>query len=327
MKRFSMFASGAVGTACVLLLAACSQAGAPPGAAHPSPSAPAGQATGPEATFMAAYGSYDQQKILDKALQVKIARCMAMNGFTYHLSGAGTGASSSEMGRKQWGGQFRMDLTNDDVTKSRQEGYGIYREPVGQTAPEDPNSYVNSLPPDRRQAWNQAMQGGGRRAEATLPGIPKVGIPSEGCIGEAYNELYGDLQTYIRVSGLMNGLGIPLKDRWGRDPQVVAAVEPWRRCMKSQGLPFEGWKDAVEAAVKLYEDKNVPRQKAHPEEIRIATADAECSVQTGKSRVERARFVYYQQRLLEEWEPQIGQYKQIREAALTRARMELGSAR
>ncbi|MGV9776248.1 hypothetical protein [Streptosporangium sp. NPDC003464] len=61
-------------------------------------------------------------------------------------------------------------------------------------------------------------------------------------------------------------------------------------------------------------------KQAHPEEIRIATADAECSVRTGKSRVERARFAYYQQQVLKEWEPQIGQYKQIREAALVKAR-------
>ncbi|SEM63629.1 hypothetical protein [Nonomuraea pusilla] len=324
MKRLSMSASGIIGTACVLLLAACSHAGASPGAARPSPSAPAGQATGAEVTFMAAYGSYDEQRILDRALQVKIARCMAMNGFTYHLSSAGT--SSSEMARKQWGGQFRMDLTNDDVTKSRREGYGFNREPGRQAAPKDPNSFVSSLPPARQQAWNRAMQGGGGRAEANLPGIARVAIPSEGCIGEAYNELYGDLQTYIRVSGVMNGLGIPLKDRWEKDPQVVAAAEPWRRCMNSKGFPFKVWRDAVGAAVKLYEDKNASRQKAHPEEIRIATADAECSVQTGKSRVERARFAHYQQQVPEEWEPQIGQYKQIREAALTRAQVELGSA-
>ncbi|MFF4989573.1 hypothetical protein ACFY19_20440 [Streptosporangium saharense] len=270
---------------------------------------------------MDAYGSYAEYEILTKALQVKIARCMAMHNFTYHISKT----SPKRRGEEHWGGQFQMDLTNDDVEKSKREGYGLYQEAAGQTTPKDPNTYVNSLPPSRQQAWNRAMVGDGHRAEATLPGITKVGIPAGGCIGEAYNQLYGDLQTYIRVSGVMNGLGIPLKGRWGKDPQVLAASEPWRQCMKSKGLPFKEWKDAVEAAAKIYEDNKLSRQQAHPEEIRIATADAECSVQTGKSTVERARFTYYQQQLLKEWEPQIGQYKQIREAALVKARAELSS--
>lgn len=322
-SRLRVYAA-TVGVAGGLSLAACSHGGAPPEAARSSPASSAAQAADPEARFMAAYGSYADQAILNKALQVKIARCMAMHGLTYHISKSSTAASSTETeGEEHWGGQFRMDLTNDDITKSRREGYGLYRQPTGQSAPKDPNDYVNSLSPSRRQAWNKAMFGDGGRAEAALPGITKVGIPSEGCIGEAHNQLYGDLQTYIRVSGVVNGLGIPLKGRWGKDPQVLAATGPWRQCMNSRGFPFKVWSDAVEAAAHLYEDKNVSRRHAHPEEIHIATADAECSVQTGKSRVEHARFAAYQQELLKEWEPQIGQYKQTREAALVKARAEL----
>ncbi|MGW4421401.1 hypothetical protein [Streptosporangium sp. NPDC004631] len=48
-------------------------------------------------------------------------------------------------------------------------------------------------------------------------------------------------------------------------------------------------------------------------------------MRTSKSRVERARFAAYQQELLKEWEPQIGQYKQIQEAALVKARAELSA--
>lgn len=65
-----------------------------------------------------------------------------------------------------------------------------------------------------------------------------------GCVGNAHMELYGDLQTYIRASGVMNGLGIPLKSRWGKDPQVLAAMEPWRQCMSSKSFSFKVWGDA-----------------------------------------------------------------------------------
>ncbi|MEV4383509.1 hypothetical protein [Streptosporangium sp. NPDC049644] len=328
-----MFASGrnrlrvytaAVSVAGGLSLTACSQGGAPPEAAHSSPASSSTQVTDPQATFMAAYGSHADRVTLSKAMQVKIARCMALHGFTYRTSKPGAAEEATGTGGAVWGDQFRLDLTNDDITKSRREGYGLYRRTDGRAEPKDPNAtYVNSLSPSRRKAWDKAMLGDGGRAEATIPGITRVAIPAEGCIGDAHMELYGDLQTYVHVSGVMNGLGIPLKGRWGKDPQVLAAAESWRQCMHSKGFAFKAWSDAWEASAELYEDKNVSRQQAHPEEIRIATADAECSVQTGKSRVERARFATYQQEVLKEWAPQIGQYKQIREAALVKARAEL----
>jgi hypothetical protein len=325
-----MFASGhsrrwvyatMVGVVGGLSLSACSHGGGLPKAVHSSPASSAAQITGAEATLMAAYGSAADQAILDKALQVKIKSCMALRGFTYLLP------KTRVAGSEFWGGQFRLDLANDDIAKSRREGYGFYRRLDEQAAPEDPNAvYVKSLSPSQRKAWDKAMLGDGGRAEATLPGITKLSIPAGGCVGDAHSELYGDLQTYVRDSGVMNGFGIPLKSEWGKDPQVLAATEPWRQCMSSKGFAFKVWGDAVEAAAKVYEDKKVSRQQAHPEEIRIATADAECSVQTGKARVDRARFAYYQQQLLKEWTPQIGQYKQIREAALIKARRELAQA-
>ncbi|GAA0943922.1 hypothetical protein [Nonomuraea longicatena] len=273
---------------------------------------------------MAAYGSRDEQGTIDKALQMRIRRCMTVHGFTYRHPAISTTHRPTPGDDESWGGHFRLDLTNDDLTRSRREGYGLYRSADQAAAPEELNTaYLRSLSPDRRKAWDKAMLGDGGTAKAAIPGMAQVAVPAEGCIGAAHAELYGDLQTFIRASGVVNGLGIPLKGQWSKDPQVLAAAESWRRCMGSKGFWYKVWGDAWNAAAEIYQDENVPRRQPHPEEIRIATADAECSVQTGKSRVERDRFTYYQQRAPTEWAPQIGQYRQIREAALIKARTVL----
>ncbi|GHE33869.1 hypothetical protein GCM10017673_40930 [Streptosporangium violaceochromogenes] len=45
-----------------------------------------------------------------------------------------------------WGGQFRLDLTNDDIAKSRREGYGFHRPAEKQAMPEGPNAAHRRVP-------------------------------------------------------------------------------------------------------------------------------------------------------------------------------------
>ncbi|WP_380659776.1 hypothetical protein [Sinosporangium siamense] len=220
--------------------------------------------------------------------------------------------------------QFRP-ATNDDIETSRREGYGIHAMPDKQ-AQADPNGdYLKALSADRRKLWLRAHRGTGKTISAAVPsGSGSYGTPSSGCLAQARQALYGNLNSYVTAQAAMKTFNAPVTAATESDPEVVKVMRQWSRCMARRGFQFDEWEEAHKAASELYGEIRRPLPEPVPQEIEIAVADAECSAETGKSAVERTRYSYHQAKLLKEQEAQINAYRKMRERALAKAKDVLG---
>ncbi|SDG65860.1 hypothetical protein SAMN05421505_106157 [Sinosporangium album] len=267
----------------------------------------------PAAILMAAYGSPKDNAVIKGAELTLVSDCMKRKDFRYVIPGI-TQASEQE-----WHDKFHL-ATNDDVEKSSREGYGSYALAGGRKKSPTPNGdYVFALPKEEQRQWLRGLNGSGKQITAELPGGGSYGTPADGCLAEARTELYGDLNAYAIAYGAVSTFTTPVAKAMAQDSEVTAAVTRWSGCMSQRDFAFKTWNDAKKAVAALYARDKSPLPAPHPQETRIAVADAECSQATGKSKVERDRYNHHQSALFRLREAHIRAYHTMHAQALAKA--------
>lgn len=246
---------------------------------------------------------------ISAAGQRLVRRCMESEGFRYWEAERPTAEESRSLG-----------YVSDDVAWARTYGYGgRIRAELERARRTNPNgAYRRSLPPDRRTAYDQALdQGDVRVLTARAPSGGTVRKRVGGCVAEAERRLYGDPEAYFRAEKTATGLQPLYVPHLMRDRQLQSALAAWARCMTRQGHPYRT-PDEARAAAERSIATAAPGEEFATERT-IAVADASCARTTRLRSVGEQREKHYVDELRDRYGEALDTYARIRLRALARA--------
>ncbi|MEU8842363.1 hypothetical protein AB0D97_25045 [Streptomyces roseus] len=307
MRRHHPARATAAAAAALLLLGGCGPAaGAPDGT---SPKAAAGPAGRPAPLAPAREPGAAERRLLERAEQILISRCMDGRGFPYAVTEVpDTGARAFPYGV-------------DDVEWARAHGYGGREERAAAKAREaDPNQrYFRGLSASGRAAARTALMGSAPVGlSATAPTGMTITASSEGCIAEAERALYGDLATWFRVKVVTMNLRPVRETRVHEDRQYAEAVGQWAACMRAAGRPYADPDASRQAAARFGE--SMPPAEADAAEAELAVIEATCATGTALARVSKALDHTYGEQLRAQHQEEIALRWRLQNGALPTAR-------
>ena len=158
---------------------------------------------------------------------------------------------------------------NDDVERSRTDGYGLSPTspdagPTGDSGSQDPNAeYLATLTSAQAEAFTVALFGptGGEAGFVTLPNGTEIGFPLEGCLADARQELYSDGKAFMSAATIIDNLGTEVQTRVVEDDGYLDARAAWSECMNGRGYDVDRPSAAVELALANYETGDVATAK------------------------------------------------------------------
>ncbi|MEV6583105.1 hypothetical protein AB0M92_33660 [Streptomyces sp. NPDC051582] len=304
MQRHHPVRATAAAVAAFLLLGGCGPAAGSPGG--PSPKAAAGR-TAPLAP--AREPSAAETRLLERAEQILISRCMDGRGFPYAVTEAPDADARS----------FPYGV--DDVEWARAHGYGGRDERAAAQAREaDPNQrYFRGLSASGRAAARTALMGSAPVGlSATAPTGMTITASPEGCIADAERTLYGDLATWFRVKVVTMNLRPVRETRVHEDRQYADAVGQWAACMRAAGRPYAGPDASRQAAARFGE--SMPPAEADAAEAELAVIEATCASGTPLARVSKALDHTYGEQLRARHREEIALRWRLQNGALPMAR-------
>ncbi|MET9351415.1 hypothetical protein ABZY14_00100 [Streptomyces sp. NPDC006617] len=272
--------------------------------------------TGPRAAATAAQRAapreltYAEELRLSDAQQRLIARCMAEQGFTYHVFRPLTVEEHHPVGYVQ-----------DDVAWAREHGYGSRIQAKADKArPGNPNiAYRESLSEDRRESYDTAL-GGGSAARELSAEVPAGGTYRKrvgGCVAESEQRLYGDLETWFAADKTASGLQAHAMEAVLEDSRFTAAVERWSQCVRRAGHSYPDPGEARESVRR--QARRLPEKEAFEAERKVAEADAGCARETSLRTVAEEREAHHLDRLRGEFGDALETVRRIQRDALARA--------
>jgi hypothetical protein len=193
-----------------------------------------------------------------------IQRCLRSKGFDAPLPSPVVGSVAN------------LPLPVEEQQAARR-GYGdaITR---GTDPTEDPlDRYARALSPIQRDRFNRVIDDHtAPRVRFTTPGGWAVGAATLGCAGEARAAVYGSVENWLIAYYLPQDLNDDAANVYTH-PSVNAATAIYHECMTKRGYPFHYPQDAFQHAQQTSVETtgNLEIQPS-PQEIRIATADAQC---------------------------------------------------
>ncbi|MER6215492.1 hypothetical protein ABT213_15660 [Streptomyces sp. NPDC001674] len=220
-----------------------------------------------------------QVRVLARAEQILISRCMAARGFAYAVT---------EPVREE-GAARSFPYGLDDVEWARAHGYGGRAERAAAEArAADPNQrYFHRLAARDRAAARTALMGASPTGlSATSPTGMTLTASTEGCIAHAQRSLYGDLAAWFRAKVVAMNLRPAQEERVRRDPRFVEAVGRWAACMKEAGRPYASPAASRQAAAALTE--GLAPDRADAAETALAVTEATCATSTPLGQVSQA---------------------------------------
>ncbi|MEU8437084.1 hypothetical protein AB0F18_30110 [Streptomyces sp. NPDC029216] len=223
--------------------------------------------------------SASQSRVLARAEQILISRCMSAKGFTYAVTEPAPDGAERR--------SFPYGL--DDVEWARAHGYGGRAERAAAEArAADPNQrYFHRLSARERAAARTALMGASPTGlSATAPTGMTLTAGKDGCIAQAQRTLYGDLAAWFRVKVVTMNLRPAQEERVRRDARYAEAVGRWAQCMKEAGRPYASPAESRQAAAALAE--GLPPDRADAAETALAATEATCATGTPLARVSRA---------------------------------------
>ncbi|WP_152990695.1 hypothetical protein [Sphaerimonospora mesophila] len=247
------------------------------------------------------------------AVETLVQRCMAQKGFTYVKEPTPTEDVAPTLNQDPYG------VTAE---KAKRSGYNA-AETLSDSPGETDRSGVTKLSSIEQKNWGEAYFGPDNAPEitATIPGYGEVGTPSEGCLSQAREEIYGPLKEWIKLDFLAGNL--PLEARWkaSADPEMKSINSAWSSCMAGKG--YSGFKDPSQARIKaqeFHQRLGIGSDEARSKEVSLATADAECETATDYAphRI-KIEDKYYAQ-VLEARSADVTAIKEMNQRALSRAK-------
>ncbi|AQZ62471.1 hypothetical protein BKM31_14270 [[Actinomadura] parvosata subsp. kistnae] len=242
--------------------------------------------------------------ILHQAEQVLIGACMSGRNLRYWPEPE---SRTPDMDR--------FPYVVDDEEWARENGYGRAARKELERAAAPSRDYFHGLPEERRRAWLTAYHGDRAAViEAELPVGGTVGHSANGCVAQAWQELYGDKARWFRASRVTRTL---IQMRVGRTqaaPAYVAARQRWSACMKAAGI-------TADTPLALRRQRLADQEAgAEARDRLVATAEARCAGSSGLSRTARDLDAANASALEAQYPAEYRNARDLREAALPRAR-------
>ncbi|KOU25449.1 hypothetical protein ADK52_12540 [Streptomyces sp. WM6372] len=282
----------------------CGSATEPPARRSP------GAAAGPAAPLAPAREpSAADARLLERAEQILISRCMDGRGFPYAVTEAPDDTARS----------FPYGV--DDIEWARAHGYGGRdQRAAAQEREADPNQrYFRGLPASGRAAARTALMGSAPVGlSATAPTGMTITASAEGCIADAERTLYGDLATWFRVKVVTMNLRPVREALVHEDRQYAEAVGQWAACMRAAGRPYADPDASRQAAARFGE--SMPPAEADAAEAELAVVEATCAAGTALARVSQALDRTYGEQLRSRHQEEIALRWRLQNGALPTAR-------
>ncbi|WP_018352840.1 hypothetical protein [Longispora albida] len=121
-------------------------------------------------------------------------------------------------------------------------------------------------------------------AKLTAPNGVVYWYPRQGCAAKGHLALYGDLDTWARITYFPQEISRDLFRRATADERYQAALGRWRVCMAQYGYAYGAPDDVTAALGKQYENSAEPLGQRKEKEITIALRDVGCDRQAGLSK-------------------------------------------
>ncbi|MEV5932996.1 hypothetical protein AB0L56_09640 [Streptomyces sp. NPDC052079] len=263
--------------------------------ARPEPSTPRPHALG-EA----------QKDTLHEAEEVLTRACMASHGFKTWV-----------VPRRPLPDDRDFPYVVDDLRWASRHGYGsdlsAQREKLRTS---DPNRrYFAGLTSSEQKRALDALHGrkSARHITARDPAGMTVGRVDDGCRAQAQRELYGDLETWFRVTTVTDALAALRSRMTAGDAEFTKSVEDWSTCMRARGFPYA---TPQETRAAFNADRGISRER----EIRTAVTEARCAASTGLSRTAHRLGERYGKQLRQRYEEEVRTRLTLENEALARAR-------
>jgi hypothetical protein len=263
----------------------------------------------------------EEEKFLFLAEEKLVSRCMASKGFRYVPLAPGRDEPEARV----------FPYGNDDVAWARKYGYGIFdgaQDHSNDPVRNHPNQQiVDRLSPAEQRAYSEALTGSMQdRISVTLPDGHQVFTSNKGCTSSVRRQLYGELRRLLWVKYVTRSVEREVAKRVMADQQYLRALDSWRTCMRRRGYRYED-PGAARNAVELPEPgiSNAARTTLRNREVQLAVADAECSRQAQIVSVVTKLSELYRARVTKDHEGDILAYKELRAAALQKARSLVAS--
>lgn len=236
--------------------------------------------------------------------------CMTGKGFRYWITQGSPVPDSRE-----------FPYVVDDVVWARKHGYGsdIDRR-VDALRRSDPNTrYLQGLPPQRRKAAIEALNGDDRRGtlEVRLPSGMIMGRSANGCTADAERALYGDLRAWFQAKEITANLDGLRHLRVMGDPRYVAQMRLMLDCMHAHGYEFND----LGQARSTYLNPDEPQKRAA--EVKTAVTEANCASSTGTSALATQLDRKYGEEISRKYQSVYTTRYRLEHKALTRARAVL----
>ena len=213
---------------------------------------------------------------VDVADVESIRRCMRAAGFAW------AGVAGTVNPEAKEGGGVSLDVV-------REHGYGLSD---GPEKPEKIGSGVDDT------ALRAALFGAADdTAEMRSPNGPLYTFSRHGCAAQGHIAIYGDLDTWARISYLPQEYNLRLSTEAKADPRYETKLREWRACMAGKHYSYASPDDIVEKLIESYRTDHRPLAQRRAAEITIALQDVSCDKQVRMSATALTLRREYAQRL------------------------------
>jgi hypothetical protein len=182
-----------------------------------------------------------------------------------------------------WRGQ--VDEPNPDADAGgavsvdwvRRHGYGLSDGNTNAGQPQQPTS-------DDARLRTTLLGPRNALAKLVLPNKVVYWYPRTGCAAQAHIAVYGDLDTWARISYLPQEINLVLFNQVKADERYQAALQAWRDCMKQLNYSYVTPSDISSALAGAYRTDAEPLPQRKAKEIALALQDLGCNQQAYLSR-------------------------------------------
>ncbi len=218
--------------------------------------------------------------------ELHVSRCMADAGFDFAVSNLAEPSLQERIV-----GVLEPDRDGDAGYRAS-HGYGYWMEASllqqllsgrsvgGDSAGKINQARIDALTSADQERWVAVLFGPpGLVEEYRDPsGATLLSVPSAGCYAAARRQMWGDLQTYLRVKVTADDLRAEYTATRENDRELAALEGDWSACMARHGYDLDSRADAYTQALNGY--RSGYSDAAKSSELAIAGADAECVVET-----------------------------------------------
>jgi hypothetical protein len=311
-----------------LVLAGCSRASTnrdkpdQAGMSGTDPSSPAKKVSEIDALM---HGDAEQRRILFEAEQAALKRCMEQKGFSY------TPIPYSVVERDN-AAKDRVVARPGDVEYARLHGYGLVEHEVWKSQfpePTENDKRLATMSESQRMAWQRAFMGDPGNV---IEPEQSMSFDPGSCTSMARTEVYGDVNQHANLEFQLQDLQRQVFLKAREDQRVRDSLEQWKKCMAQSGYDFESPEAALES---LYSEFIVPSgaegqsdngrgpkdvDALKSKEIKVATADAECTISSNLERVRQDAMSSAEEEVLKDNQGLVVAYLEMMKTAIDKAR-------